>query len=145
MTDPRCGTLAGNSAHRRRGEKPCDPCRLAKNARNTYLRRRARETGTPVNTEEDRALMPNEPPRSFERRLAEHDPAWKRQAACKGMDQTVFFPARGWRQSDRAKQICAGCPVRQECLEFAVDTRQEGGIWGGTSFKERQAIRNAQS
>ena len=43
----------------------------------------------------------------------------------------------------RAKAVCVGCPVRQRCLAFALDTRQEYGIWGGCDADERRVLRLA--
>jgi WhiB family redox-sensing transcriptional regulator len=40
-----------------------------------------------------------------------------------------------------AKAVCAGCDVRADCLEFAISTNQEYGIWGGTSEEERRVLR----
>ena len=47
-----------------------------------------------------------------------------------------FHPAL-WK----AKAVCAGCPVRKDCLEFALDTSQEYGIWGGYDEDERRPLR----
>ncbi|MGA0803208.1 MAG: WhiB family transcriptional regulator, partial [Ilumatobacteraceae bacterium] len=44
-------------------------------------------------------------------------------------------------QIDRAKQVCDECPVKIECLDFAIETNQDSGIWGGTSEEERRDIR----
>lgn len=66
---------------------------------------------------------------------------WPEQAACTTTDPEIFFPGR--RSADaggEAKAICANCPVRVECLEYALATRQEWGVWGGTNEHERQAI-----
>lgn len=73
---------------------------------------------------------------------------WMKQAACTGpdMDAETWFPVvhtPGWQeQLTRAKEICARCPVRQECLEYALDTGQRAGVWGGLSEKERQELRD---
>ncbi len=44
-------------------------------------------------------------------------------------------------QIEAAKAVCSGCPVRVECLEFALEPHQEAGIWGGTSEDERRHLR----
>ena len=44
-------------------------------------------------------------------------------------------------QIDAAKEICAVCPVNPECLEFALATNQEAGVWGGTTEEERRKLR----
>jgi WhiB family redox-sensing transcriptional regulator len=66
--------------------------------------------------------------------------SWHDQARCAGTDQRMFFPAQG--DANRlARQMCASCPVRIPCLDYAVDNHEEFGIWGGTTPRERQAIR----
>jgi WhiB family redox-sensing transcriptional regulator len=68
---------------------------------------------------------------------------WRQSAACSGMDTSDFYPGdreRGptlARRERRAKQVCARCPVIQECLAWALDAREPFGVWGGTSAKER--------
>ena len=44
-------------------------------------------------------------------------------------------------QLEKARQVCGECLVRAECLEFALDTNQDSGIWGGLSEEERRVIR----
>jgi WhiB family transcriptional regulator, redox-sensing transcriptional regulator len=67
-------------------------------------------------------------------------------AACKGADPDLFFgPAAEWvTERDvrvaKAKAVCAACPVRPECLAYALDTAQEFGIWGGADEDERRAM-----
>ena len=46
-------------------------------------------------------------------------------------------------QIDRAKQVCGECPVQTDCLQYALETNQDAGIWGGTSEEERRSIRRA--
>ena len=59
--------------------------------------------------------------------------------ACAGQDTELFFPDRGGRVS-RARSICARCPVRVECLDYALD-HFEVGVWGGLTEEERRAER----
>jgi WhiB family transcriptional regulator, redox-sensing transcriptional regulator len=70
---------------------------------------------------------------------------WRSAGACRSADPDLFFPISGTgpgeRQVARAKLICAGCPVRQECLEFALANAQTYGIWGGTTVEDRQRDR----
>ena len=70
---------------------------------------------------------------------------WRSLAACLSADPDLFFPVSSTgpakRQIARAKVICAGCPVRSECLEFAVTHDQTHGIWGGTTPQDRQRDR----
>jgi WhiB family redox-sensing transcriptional regulator len=65
---------------------------------------------------------------------------WQDQASCLGMDPDLFFPERGASTRD-AKAICAACPVRVECLEFALSNGEKFGIWGGMSERERRRVR----
>ncbi len=51
----------------------------------------------------------------------------------------AFFPPKG-QPGLEAKRVCAGCPVRVECLEYALVTDQRWGVWGGTSAFERRAL-----
>jgi WhiB family redox-sensing transcriptional regulator len=67
-------------------------------------------------------------------------PAWHRNAACRGMGPALFFPTHG-ETAAGAKAICAGCMVRPECLEEALDDETLQGIWGGTTDRERRQIR----
>ena len=70
------------------------------------------------------------------------DQGWRRLAACRDADPELFFPVSAsgpsLDQITQAKAICAGCPVRRQCLAFALDTRQDHGVWGGMSEQERR-------
>ena len=65
---------------------------------------------------------------------------WRSRAACRGTDLAVFFPGRG-ESAEPARQICAQCPVRQPCLEFALSHGIVHGIWGGLAERDRRALR----
>jgi WhiB family redox-sensing transcriptional regulator len=69
-------------------------------------------------------------------------PGLAQLAACRHADPELFFPVSAsgpsLDQVTQAKAICAGCPVRQQCLAFALDTRQDHGVWGGMSDQERR-------
>lgn len=71
--------------------------------------------------------------------------AWRMEAACTSVATQAFFPSgqtgTALEQAARAKLVCAACPVRMNCLEFAVTTNQEYGIWGGADEDERRSIR----
>ena len=71
-------------------------------------------------------------------------PEWRRDAACRLMPAEMFFPVgtTGMAVEDvaEAKRVCAHCEVRSACLNFALDTRQEFGIWGGTDEDERREM-----
>ncbi len=73
------------------------------------------------------------------RRVTERPP-WMARAACRGVDRSLFFPERGG-DGVKAKAICAGCPVRAECLDYALADVELRGTWGGTSPGERKALR----
>lgn len=62
-------------------------------------------------------------------------PSWTALAACAGTDPEAFFPEKGGSTRE-AKRVCAGCPVRVECLEYALATGQRFGVWGGMSERE---------
>ena len=73
--------------------------------------------------------------------------AWQVRAACRGPHAGVFFPPPQFERKDeklgreeRAKAICATCPVREPCLEYALRIREPHGIWGGLSEAERRPL-----
>lgn len=63
---------------------------------------------------------------------------WSGHAACRTTDPDELF-VQGAAQN-RAKAVCAGCPVRTECLADALDNRVEFGVWGGMTERERRAL-----
>ena len=65
---------------------------------------------------------------------------WQRQANCMGVDPDLFFPERG-ASTREAKEVCRGCVVREDCLEYALANGEKFGIWGGLSERERRKIR----
>jgi WhiB family redox-sensing transcriptional regulator len=67
-------------------------------------------------------------------------PDWQAFAACRGSDRDVFFPSRG-EAIGEAVAICQGCPVRAECLEYALINNEQFGVWGGLSERQRKRIR----
>jgi len=67
-------------------------------------------------------------------------PDWRQDAACRGMDANIFFPETD-EEVGPARAVCATCPVREACLEFALTTRQTDGVWGGMSGTERRRLR----
>ncbi|MFF7886313.1 WhiB family transcriptional regulator [Streptomyces sp. NPDC007896] len=70
---------------------------------------------------------------------------WREFAACRSVDPDLFFPigstGPALPQIEEAKAVCRHCPVREECLSWALDTGQTIGVWGGTSETERRALR----
>lgn len=72
---------------------------------------------------------------------------WQFKAACRGPQAVVFFPPAHFERKDerlaresRAKSICADCPVKRPCLEYALRIREPHGIWGGLSEVERRTL-----
>ncbi|HMT18942.1 MAG TPA: WhiB family transcriptional regulator [Candidatus Saccharibacteria bacterium] len=64
---------------------------------------------------------------------------WQEEANCSGVDPNLFFPEQGASSRD-AKEICAGCIVRLECLDYALTHREKAGIWGGETERGRRRI-----
>src|SRR3954447_12538226 len=70
--------------------------------------------------------------------------AWQDYANCLGVDPELFFPERG-ASTREAKEVCRGCVVRDDCLEYALANGEKFGIWGGMSERERRRIRRARA
>ena len=69
-------------------------------------------------------------------------PTWRDDAVCRGFEISVFFPDESDAAAiTHAKEICGTCPVRQDCLSYAVEHNQTDGIWGGTTRQERRRLR----
>lgn len=66
--------------------------------------------------------------------------SWQAQANCMGVDPDLFFPERG-ESTREAKEVCRGCVVREDCLEYALANSEKFGIWGGLSERERRRLR----
>lgn len=70
---------------------------------------------------------------------------WRDRAACLREDPELFFPVgstgTAQLQAQRAKRVCAGCLVRPECLQWAIDTGIDQGVWGGMSEDERRSLK----
>ena len=77
--------------------------------------------------------------------LGSADYTWRDQAMCRDTDPELFFPigttGQALLQIAKAKSVCCQCPVTVECLEFALETNQDTGIWGGNSEDERRHMR----
>src|SRR5689334_2397283 len=69
---------------------------------------------------------------------------WAARGACRTQNPELFFPLNiepySW-QVKRAKQVCGGCPVRLDCLTYALESAQKYGIWGGATEDERRRMR----
>ncbi|MBC7560755.1 MAG: WhiB family transcriptional regulator [Dermatophilaceae bacterium] len=76
---------------------------------------------------------------------------WRDRAACVGVDPELFFPigntGPALLQIEEAKAVCGRCVVFEPCLSWAMESRQEDGVWGGLSADERRAVkrRNARA
>ena len=68
------------------------------------------------------------------------DMEWQNWANCLGVDPDLFFPERG-ASTTTAKEVCRGCVVRQDCLDYAMRHVERFGIWGGLSERERRRLR----
>ena len=72
---------------------------------------------------------------------------WRLRSACTDVDTNLFFPVGltgdAIDQTNLAKAICRECPVQAQCLEFALRTTQDYGVWGGRTEDERRAIRRS--
>ena len=75
---------------------------------------------------------------------ASAESSWQDLANCLGVDPDLFFPERG-ASTREAKEVCRGCVVREDCLEFALSNGEKFGIWGGMSERERRRIRRARA
>ena len=73
--------------------------------------------------------------------------SWRADAACRDGDSEIFFPVgdsdAALEVVEQAKAVCQTCPVREACLQYALETRQVDGIWGGTTEDERRRLRRA--
>ncbi len=73
--------------------------------------------------------------------------AWMDKARCKGIDPDLFHPDENDEdqvkvaKKEKAKAICAECPVRLDCLEFAINKPEKDGIWGGATKDERDKLK----
>jgi WhiB family transcriptional regulator, redox-sensing transcriptional regulator len=76
----------------------------------------------------------------------EGDWDWQARARCRGYDTSMFYHPENERGPSRvrremqAKAVCAGCPVVENCLRWAIAAREPYGVWGGLSAEERDAL-----
>ena len=70
---------------------------------------------------------------------------WRRSAICRDIDPEVFFPVgftgEAIQKINYAKSFCQVCPVRLDCLQYALRSNQEYGVWGGYDEQERRNLR----
>jgi WhiB family redox-sensing transcriptional regulator len=84
------------------------------------------------------------PPVNDLMKLLAEDRSWQSRANCMGVDPDLFFPERG-ASTKEAKEVCRGCVVKDDCLEFALRNSEKFGIWGGMSERERRRVRRARA
>ena len=77
--------------------------------------------------------------------LANAEYGWRAEALCRDTDPELFFPigttGAALVQIEHARAVCRQCPAQTDCLDFALSTNQDSGIWGGTSEEERRVLR----
>ena len=70
---------------------------------------------------------------------------WRHRAACRDEDPELFFPigntGPALLQIEEARAVCRRCEVQEECLQWALETGQDAGVWGGMSEDERRALK----
>ncbi|MER7824852.1 WhiB family redox-sensing transcriptional regulator [Streptomyces sp. CG 926] len=77
---------------------------------------------------------------------AEHQWEWQEEAACRALGTDRFFHPAGERGEERAareqeaKEVCAFCPVRSQCLSHALRVQEPYGVWGGLTEDERREL-----
>ena len=73
--------------------------------------------------------------------------SWRANSSCRDTDPDLFFPVGttgpALEQIAAAKAVCDTCDAKEPCLEFALTTNQDSGVWGGTSEEERRKLRRA--
>lgn len=72
--------------------------------------------------------------------MNEHAYQWQDHAACAGLNPRLFFPEAG-ESVKEALNVCAECPVKTECLQYALDNGERFGIYGGTTARDRKTLR----
>jgi len=74
---------------------------------------------------------------------------WRNHAACLDEDPELFFPIGNTDpallQTEEAKAVCRRCEVVETCLKWAIDSRQDAGVWGGLSDDERRALKRREA
>ncbi len=70
---------------------------------------------------------------------------WRELSACRDSDPSLFFPigttGPAVEQIEKAQMICSICSVREACLQYALVTNQEAGVWGGYAEDDRRRLR----
>ncbi|WP_370424318.1 WhiB family transcriptional regulator (plasmid) [Streptomyces sp. QH1-20] len=70
---------------------------------------------------------------------------WRHNAVCREEDPDLFFPVGNTGpallQIEEAKAVCRRCPVMKQCLQWALGSGQDFGVWGGLSEDERRSLK----
>jgi WhiB family redox-sensing transcriptional regulator len=66
---------------------------------------------------------------------------WVNEAACRGLATNLFYPERG-DPTRHALEVCKPCPVKADCLQYAIDNSERWGVWGGLTERQRRRIRS---
>jgi len=66
---------------------------------------------------------------------------WQNRGACRNEHPDIFF-VQPYESADEARTVCARCPVKQECGDYAIATNQRYGVWGGMTRRERVKVAN---
>ena len=69
----------------------------------------------------------------------DRQPSWHDDALCAQIDPELWFPEKGG-STRQAKELCKGCPVQFQCLQYALDHGERYGIWGGVSERDRRKL-----
>ncbi len=73
------------------------------------------------------------------------DLSWRIDALCRDSNPELFFPigstGRAVSQIEKAREVCLRCPAREACLEYALETNQDAGVWGGSTAEYRRDLR----
>ncbi len=64
---------------------------------------------------------------------------WRELGACRGLEPGIFYPDTEV-EAENAKAVCQSCGVRVACLEFALNSHEKQGVWGGATERERRRI-----
>ena len=129
MGTPRyCGCLDCGKWKIHHGRGLCRPCHSLRKSIGTLGQRPRHLAGS----------RDGDAPERFTPLPLADDPGWRQQAVCASVSPDLWFPDKGGSQTP-AKTVCGTCPVRAQCL--AVADSSLDGVWGGTSVKDRQALR----
>jgi WhiB family redox-sensing transcriptional regulator len=71
--------------------------------------------------------------------MAIADVTWRRNGACQGLNAEIFYPENE-DHSDFALSVCEQCTVRIACLNYALDNREQQGVWGGATARDRRKM-----